>query len=105
MAFIRETVMPLYEYKCTKCGSVIEALQKASDPPLKNCSSCGGPLQKQVSSPAIQFKGNGWYITDYARKTAEAPQAESPRPADGEKPGSASKIAKPEKSRAPSRVT
>lgn len=60
--------MPLYEYKCTQCQSTIEVLQKATDKPLEKCESCGGPLAKLLSSPAIQFKGSGWYITDYARK-------------------------------------
>ena len=60
--------MPLYEYKCDKCGSVEEAIQKVDDMPLKKCSRCGGPLRKLMSSPAIQFKGSGWYVTDYASK-------------------------------------
>jgi len=64
--------MPLYEYKCTQCGEVVEAIQKVSDAHLKVCSQCGGPLRKLISSSAIQFKGSGWYITDYARKGAGA---------------------------------
>ena len=60
--------MPLYEYKCDTCGSVEEVIQKVSDKPLKKCSKCGGPLHKLLSSPAIQFKGSGWYVTDYASK-------------------------------------
>ena len=60
--------MPLYEYKCRKCGFTFEVLQKTSDEPLKTCQTCGGRLQKLLSSPAIQFKGSGWYVTDYARK-------------------------------------
>ena len=62
--------MPLYEYKCTKCGHEFEALQKAKDKPLEVCPECGGPLRKLISSPAIQFKGNGWYVTDYAKKSS-----------------------------------
>ena len=60
--------MPLYEYKCSQCGHELEALQKAKDKPLEKCPNCGGPLRKLISSPAIQFKGKGWYITDYAKK-------------------------------------
>ena len=60
--------MPIYEYKCVKCGSVLEALQTISDKPLKICPKCKGPLKKALSPPALQFKGNGWYITDYAQK-------------------------------------
>jgi putative FmdB family regulatory protein len=59
--------MPLYEYQCESCGHRFEQIQKFSDPPLTECPNCGGPLRKLLSSPAIQFKGSGWYITDYAR--------------------------------------
>lgn len=61
--------MPLYEYQCQKCRQVVEVIQKLSDEPLKMCSGCGGPLERLLSAPAIQFKGSGWYITDYARKS------------------------------------
>ena len=64
--------MPLYEYKCDTCGSIEEVIQKVADLPLKICSQCGGPLHKLLSSPAIQFKGSGWYVTDYASKKAPA---------------------------------
>ena len=62
--------MPLYEYECLKCGRRVEKIQKFSDPPLTTCKSCGGELQRLLSSPAIQFKGSGWYVTDYARKSS-----------------------------------
>jgi putative FmdB family regulatory protein len=61
--------MPLYEYRCEACEHVFEVIQKFSDGPIAVCPSCGhGPVEKLPSSPAIQFKGTGWYITDYARK-------------------------------------
>ena len=60
--------MPLYEYECTDCGHLTEALQRLGDPPLSKCPRCGGPLKKLLSAPAFQFKGSGWYVTDYARK-------------------------------------
>jgi putative FmdB family regulatory protein len=60
--------MPLYEYECESCGHRFELIQKFSDPPAEHCPVCGGPVRKLLSSPAIQFKGTGWYITDYARK-------------------------------------
>ena len=61
--------MPLYEYECESCATRFERIQKFSDPPAETCPSCGsGPVRKLLSSPAIQFKGSGWYITDYARK-------------------------------------
>ena len=59
--------MPLYEYECEN-GHRFEKIQKFSDPPVERCPTCGSPVQKLISSPAIQFKGTGWYITDYARK-------------------------------------
>ncbi len=62
--------MPLYEYQCQQCQAHFEKIQKFSDPPLTKCEQCGGPLERLLSSPAIQFKGSGWYITDYARKSA-----------------------------------
>ena len=62
--------MPLYEYQCDACGARFELIRTFSDPPLEVCSTCGkGPVQKLISSPAFQFKGSGWYITDYARKS------------------------------------
>ena len=60
--------MPIYEYQCKKCRETTEVLQKAKDKPLEKCPKCGGPVVKRISSPAIQFKGTGWYITDYAKK-------------------------------------
>ena len=62
--------MPLYEYRCTKCHELCEVLQKVKDKPLEKCPKCGAPVVKRISSPAIQFKGNGWYITDYAKKSS-----------------------------------
>jgi putative FmdB family regulatory protein len=62
--------MPMYEYECTACGHRFERIQKFSDPPIDECPNCGEhKVQKLVSSPAIQFKGTGWYITDYAKKS------------------------------------
>ena len=60
--------MPLYEYQCPKCGR-FELIRKFSDPALTICPTCGSEVQKLFSAPAIQFKGTGWYITDYARKS------------------------------------
>jgi putative FmdB family regulatory protein len=59
--------LPLYEYHCVKDGT-FEQVRKFSDPPLEKCPKCEGPIEKLLSAPAIQFKGTGWYITDYARK-------------------------------------
>ncbi|MEM7048298.1 MAG: FmdB family zinc ribbon protein [Acidobacteriota bacterium] len=59
--------MPIYEYQCQQCDRRSEEIQRMSDPPLTECSECGGSLKKLLSSPAFQFKGSGWYVTDYAR--------------------------------------
>jgi putative FmdB family regulatory protein len=74
--------MPLYEYECRTCGSRFERIRKFSDPPVTECVSCGGPVDKLLSSPAIQFKGAGWYITDYARKGGESGKAQDPAKAE-----------------------
>ena len=68
--------MPLYEYECNDCEHRFERIQKFSDPLLSTCPVCDGAVRKLLSSPAIQFKGSGWYVTDYARK-----------PGDGKKDG------------------
>ena len=62
--------MPLYEYQCESCEKRFEKIQKFSDPLIETCPSCGGRVNKLLSSPAIQFKGTGWYITDYAKKSS-----------------------------------
>jgi putative FmdB family regulatory protein len=73
--------MPIYEYSCKKCGKTIEVIQKFSDPILKKHQGCGGALTKLVSASGFQFKGTGWYVTDYARKgkggDSEAPKESS----------------------------
>jgi putative FmdB family regulatory protein len=61
--------MPLYEYQCEACGHRFEVIQKFSDAPLTQCPTCSGPVAKLLSSPAIQFKGSGFYLTDYGRGT------------------------------------
>jgi putative FmdB family regulatory protein len=68
--------MPLYEYQCDECGHSFEKIQKFSDPLETSCPNCGGPVRKLMSSPAIQFKGSGWYITDYAKKEAAPAKGE-----------------------------
>lgn len=76
--------MPLYEYQCDACGQRFEVIQKLSDPPPEVCRRCGkGPVHRLASSPAIQFKGSGWYITDYARGKSGASTPGEAR-ADGE---------------------
>jgi len=69
--------MPIYEYECRKCGAHVEAFQKVNDKPLTKCRKCGGKLERKISAPAIQFKGSGWYVTDYAAKTTKNEKSES----------------------------
>ncbi len=92
--------MPLYEYKCIKCKLVTELIQKVSDSPLEKCDRCGGRLIKVISSPAIQFKGSGWYINDYAKKSKPANE-EKVKP-DKSKPKKKSNDSNPEKAPASS---
>ena len=61
--------MPLYEYECEKCGHRFEKIQKFSDKMVKKCPECGGRVEQMISAPAVQFKGSGWYVTDYANKS------------------------------------
>jgi putative FmdB family regulatory protein len=73
--------MPIYEYECAKCGGRLEVIQKMADKPLKKHAGCGGTLTKLISASGFQFKGTGWYVTDYARKgsteTAESSKGDS----------------------------
>ena len=79
--------MPLYEYQCESCSTRFERIQKFSDPPVDTCPTCGGPVRKLLSSPAIQFKGSGWYITDYARQEKKSGDSSAkPASTDGSKP-------------------
>jgi putative FmdB family regulatory protein len=68
--------MPLYEYKCESCGVTFEVIQKFSDHSVDTCRACGGRVRRLLSAPAIQFKGTGWYVTDYARKGSGGPESE-----------------------------
>ena len=68
--------MPLYEYKCLKCGRRTEKIENLSGPHLKKCPHCGGKVESLISAPAIQFKGSGWYVTDDAAKSGGSDKAE-----------------------------
>lgn len=93
--------MPLYEYECQKCGRRTEKIEPVNGPHLKKCPHCGGKVERAVTAPAIQFKGSGWYVTDYAGKSAtkeptgaEASSAEKSEKKDGPGKESASKETK-----------
>lgn len=97
--------MPLYEYQCKKCGHLFEKIQKFSDKPEKKCPQCGGPVEQTISAPAVQFKGSGWYVTDYAQKshtpasdTGSKDKDSKESKKDEKKPDSSSKESAPRKS-------
>jgi len=93
--------LPLYEYQCLRCGKLIEKIQKFSDRPLAKCEHCGGRLERLLSSPAIQFKGSGWYVTDYARKSASSESAKAGSTSDGDQKKTPEPAKKAETSPAP----
>jgi putative FmdB family regulatory protein len=72
--------MPLYEYECKKCHHRFERIVKFSDPLMKKCPDCGGPVARTISAPVVQFKGSGWYVTDYAKKSSAPPSSSSGEP-------------------------
>ena len=98
--------MPIYEYECTKCHAHVEAFQKVSDKPLTRCAKCKGKLERKISAPAIQFKGSGWYVTDYARTTkSEKSESESTSDTKTEKKSKESSPAKKTDKPSPSKTT
>jgi len=74
--------VPIYEYECNKCGHRFEVIQKIADAPVKKCEKCKGKVEKLISSPAIQFKGTGWYVTDYAKKGSRQDSSKPEKSAD-----------------------
>jgi putative FmdB family regulatory protein len=91
--------VPIYEYVCKKCGHKFEKIQKFSDPKVKKCPECGGAVEQAIHAPAVQFKGTGWYVTDYAKKSdskepSSKPKEESAATKDGGKEKSEEKSKK-----------
>lgn len=76
--------MPNYEYLCKDCGHRFEQIRKFSDKQLRKCPECGGVIEQVISAPAVQFKGSGWYVTDYAKKGASSGSSSSSSPSEGE---------------------
>lgn len=107
--------MPLYEYRCTTCGKSLEVLQRLGEAPLATCPTCGGPLLKVLSAPALHFRGSGFYITDYARGGASSspgPTSTTPEPTAAPKqdtkpeaPSSTSKASSTSNAGSPSKTT
>ncbi len=93
--------MPLYEYRCDSCGATFEVIQRFSDPAIETCRACGGPVHKVLSAPAIQFKGSGWYVTDYAKKG----MTEAAKPTNGKVPAPSSDSSKASQDASPTPAT
>ena len=93
--------MPIYEFECRKCKAHLEVFQKLSDKPPVKCRKCGGRLERKLSAPAIQFKGSGWYVTDYASKSkatkGEKTESESSTEAKSDKTEKKTKESSPAK--------
>ena len=83
--------MPIYEYACQKCGHKLEVMQKISDKPLTKCPECRGKLEKLISPPGIQFKGSGWYVTDYSGRGKAEKTDSGEKKTEGEKKEGAEK--------------
>ena len=97
--------MPLYEYECEACNNRFERIQKFSDPLVETCPKCGkGPVRKLISSPAIQFKGSGWYITDYSQK-GKSSESTSSSKSDSDASNTKSSDTKKESTTTPSSST
>ena len=96
MAVTRDQRMPIYEYKCDSCDQRTEAIQRLDDAPLAICPHCGGALRKLLSAPSFQFKGSGWYVTDYADESKKPPaDSIEPTSSNDKDSGGETKAAKP----------
>ena len=92
--------MPLYEYQCLKCGKKTEKIESVAGPHLKRCPHCAGKVERVQSAPAIQFKGSGWYVTDYAGKSNTKESVSTDSAASSEKKDTAAKESPPKESAA-----
>jgi putative FmdB family regulatory protein len=90
--------LPLYEYRCLKCKRHTEKIENLNGPYLKKCPHCGGKMESVLTAPAIQFKGSGWYVTDYGRKTSGGDASKSEQSEKAEKSEKSEKSDKSEKS-------
>ncbi len=89
--------MPNYEYLCQKCGHRFEQIRKFSDKQLRKCPECGGLIEQVISAPAVQFKGSGWYVTDYPKKGAGAGASSASSSSEGDSSSAELKEAKDSK--------
>ena len=97
--------MPIYEYRCLDCDHEFERMQKFSDPPLQACPICEGTVQKLISRSTFHLKGDGWYVTDYARKSGNNGKSETTSPSETSSTSSASDSSKSDSSSSSSKST
>jgi putative FmdB family regulatory protein len=90
--------LPLYEYRCLKCDRHTDKIEKVDGPHLKKCPHCGGKVESVITAPSIQFKGSGWYVNDYGKKTSGGDSSKSDKSEKSEKAEKADKAEKSEKS-------
>src|SRR6266404_5988553 len=101
----RSHELPLYEYRCLKCKRHTDKIENLNGPKLKKCPHCGGKVESVLTAPAIQFKGSGWYVTDYGRKTSGGDASKSENSEKSEKPEKSEKSSKPDSKSEPSKET
>jgi putative FmdB family regulatory protein len=97
--------MPLYDYRCDQCGETFEVMQKFSDEPLKTHDGCGGNVERLISAPALQFKGTGWYVTDYAKSGKSSSSTKGSEGGSESKASHTQTESKPESKPAPAAST
>jgi len=95
--------LPLYEYRCLKCDRHTDKIEKVDGPHLKKCPHCGGKVESVITAPAIQFKGSGWYVNDYGKKTSGGDSSKSEKSEKSEKTEKAEKSEKSESKTAPAK--
>ena len=88
--------MPLYEYRCIKCDRHTDKIENVNGPHLKKCPDCGGKVESVITAPSIQFKGAGWYVNDYGKKTSGGDSSKSDKNEKSEKTEKSEKSEKPE---------
>jgi putative FmdB family regulatory protein len=87
--------VPIYEYKCTKCGEIFEAFQKITDEPVSQCKFCNAKVEQLISHSSFQLKGSGWYLTDYAKRSSSPASTDTPKASDSSEKSTETKASTP----------
>src|SRR6266576_3788166 len=101
----RSHELPLYEYRCQKCKRHTDKIENLNGPKLKKCPHCGGKVEAVLTAPAIQFKGSGWYVTDYGRKTSGGDASQSEKSEKSDKSEKSEKTSKSDSKSEPTKET